>query len=122
MKLTTYNPSVLFYRLQPDKIVDDLERKGVTKIYRRIKRTFKRAKRGNTAGDQALYKFMIGTRNMNSHLPLVTNLLKKAPEFKAGDWHEGSKYSGGRQPDIFKDLVRRVENQTPDFLWESWHG
>lgn len=59
---------------------------------------------------------MTGTRLIGAYLPLITKLLENDPNFKAGTWYERSKYSGGRQPKMFAELVRRVENQTPGFL------
>lgn len=92
------------------------------KMARAVGDAFKRAKIDKDKGDETLFAFITGKRNFNGRgLSMVKNLSEKdGPLFQPGEWYASSKYSGGRDPRGFEDLIQRVENQTEGFLWKSW--
>lgn len=99
------------------------ERDGVIEIAGAIGEAYQRARHRGKEDD--IYKWMISTRIIGAPLPLVKGLMddKKSSfdsSFQPGVWYATSKFSGGRDPDRFKKLVQRVENQTDGFRWSSW--
>lgn len=119
--LQTTGEQMLFCRLQPEKKVEFSEREGVIEMARAVGEAFKRAKIAKAAGEDAVYRWMVGKRIIGAKLPLVEGLVEKdSPAFQPGGWYARSKYSGGRDPKMFSELVQRVENQIDDFVWTSW--
>ena len=113
----------IFAVLQPEKKVETDERDGVMKMAAAVKAAFIRAKDRDEKDE--VYHVMNSTRYKCAKLPLVEKLLKiDSPAFQEGGWYgwyASSKYSGGRNPKRFIELVQRVENQTEDFVWNSWY-